>query len=328
MNTDDRNVFAIYVSYYIKVKLTLSGMGGELSLKLPFTLIHVDNTNHGTENQEYDLLAADKCHTQLLQQHEHQCHELNNSKNKHDLKLDNADNAIRDLDQICTDFASSIAMGTTPTPTKTTITTFLTPHSLLHGTTMTTTATVQSISMTSPSPSLVPLTVHDNSNYDNRDSIINNLCQKSNQSMLASSVIDKIEPITSDDINEISGFCCGISGSSNVSSGGGSGMNATHKSSDIVGSSSVGGGGNSGGSCGSTGVNINNKAHHLRNMRHDTIEMTSIDVDDRDFDEHLVVGTTTEDLLTRVDVEGGGSGNSGIRKNSETTCVEVHATSS
>lgn len=32
------NVFAIYVSYFVKVKLTLSGMGGELSLKLPFVL--------------------------------------------------------------------------------------------------------------------------------------------------------------------------------------------------------------------------------------------------------------------------------------------------
>lgn len=39
---DDKNVFAIYVSYYVKVKLTLSGMGGELSLKLPFTLAHFD----------------------------------------------------------------------------------------------------------------------------------------------------------------------------------------------------------------------------------------------------------------------------------------------
>lgn len=41
---DDRNVFAIYVSYYVKVKLTLSGMGGELSLKLPFVLVHVDES--------------------------------------------------------------------------------------------------------------------------------------------------------------------------------------------------------------------------------------------------------------------------------------------
>lgn len=37
---DDRNVFAIYVSYYVKIKLLVSVMGGELSLKLPFTLVH------------------------------------------------------------------------------------------------------------------------------------------------------------------------------------------------------------------------------------------------------------------------------------------------
>lgn len=40
---DERNVFAIYVSYYVKVKLALSGMGGEVSLKLPFILGHVDD---------------------------------------------------------------------------------------------------------------------------------------------------------------------------------------------------------------------------------------------------------------------------------------------
>ncbi|PSN49983.1 hypothetical protein C0J52_08761 [Blattella germanica] len=41
---DDRNVFAIYVSYYVKVKLLVSAMGGELSLKLPFTLTHTTST--------------------------------------------------------------------------------------------------------------------------------------------------------------------------------------------------------------------------------------------------------------------------------------------
>ncbi|XP_066246741.1 arrestin homolog [Euwallacea similis] len=39
-NADDRNVFAIYVSYYVKVKLIVSVMGGDVSLKLPFTLMH------------------------------------------------------------------------------------------------------------------------------------------------------------------------------------------------------------------------------------------------------------------------------------------------
>lgn len=37
---DDRNVYTIYVSYYVKVKLFISVMGGEVSLKLPFTLMH------------------------------------------------------------------------------------------------------------------------------------------------------------------------------------------------------------------------------------------------------------------------------------------------
>lgn len=39
-NPDERNVFAIYVSYYLKIKLLVSVMGGEVSLKLPFTLMH------------------------------------------------------------------------------------------------------------------------------------------------------------------------------------------------------------------------------------------------------------------------------------------------
>lgn len=37
---EERNVFAIYVSYYVKVKLTLSAIGGEVSVKLPFILTH------------------------------------------------------------------------------------------------------------------------------------------------------------------------------------------------------------------------------------------------------------------------------------------------
>ncbi|XP_050293453.1 arrestin homolog [Anthonomus grandis grandis] len=39
-NPEERNVFAIYVSYYVKVKLMVSVMGGDVSLKLPFTLMH------------------------------------------------------------------------------------------------------------------------------------------------------------------------------------------------------------------------------------------------------------------------------------------------
>lgn len=36
---DDRNVFAIYVSYYVKVKLVVGTLGSKLSMKLPFTLM-------------------------------------------------------------------------------------------------------------------------------------------------------------------------------------------------------------------------------------------------------------------------------------------------
>lgn len=35
-------MFAIYVSYYVKVKLSLSGMGGEVTLKLPFMLGNIE----------------------------------------------------------------------------------------------------------------------------------------------------------------------------------------------------------------------------------------------------------------------------------------------
>jgi Arrestin (or S-antigen), C-terminal domain len=40
--SEEKNVFAIYVSYYVKVKLTLSSMGGEVTLKLPFVLGNVE----------------------------------------------------------------------------------------------------------------------------------------------------------------------------------------------------------------------------------------------------------------------------------------------
>lgn len=42
INIDEKNVFAIYVSYYVKVKLSLSGMGGEVTLKLPFILGNIE----------------------------------------------------------------------------------------------------------------------------------------------------------------------------------------------------------------------------------------------------------------------------------------------
>lgn len=57
---EERNVFAIYVSYYVKVKLTLSGMGGEVSLKLPFILGHVDDGSH-TDNRKNDGTKITDC---------------------------------------------------------------------------------------------------------------------------------------------------------------------------------------------------------------------------------------------------------------------------
>lgn len=48
-NPDDRNVFAIYVSYYVKVKLIVSVMGREVSIKLPFTLMHTCNEDSPIE---------------------------------------------------------------------------------------------------------------------------------------------------------------------------------------------------------------------------------------------------------------------------------------
>ncbi|XP_075157541.1 uncharacterized protein LOC142230801 [Haematobia irritans] len=56
---DERNVFAIYVSYYVKVKLTLSGMGGELSLKLPFVLVHIDEEQRHLSEMQVEKLALD-----------------------------------------------------------------------------------------------------------------------------------------------------------------------------------------------------------------------------------------------------------------------------
>lgn len=53
-------MFAIYVSYYVKVKLTLSGMGGEVSLKLPFILGHVDDGSDAS-NQKSDGSKISEC---------------------------------------------------------------------------------------------------------------------------------------------------------------------------------------------------------------------------------------------------------------------------
>jgi hypothetical protein len=59
---DEKNVFAIYVSYYVKVKLSLSGMGGEVTLKLPFILGNIEtdtNSSFDKENQVVETSTND-----------------------------------------------------------------------------------------------------------------------------------------------------------------------------------------------------------------------------------------------------------------------------
>lgn len=63
---DERNVFAIYVSYYIKVKLALSGMGGEVSLKLPFILGHVDDSDPNAPPTDNALTSH--CSTKIIEE--------------------------------------------------------------------------------------------------------------------------------------------------------------------------------------------------------------------------------------------------------------------
>lgn len=40
----EKNILAIYVSYYVKIKVSLNSIGGEISLKLPFVLGEYDET--------------------------------------------------------------------------------------------------------------------------------------------------------------------------------------------------------------------------------------------------------------------------------------------
>lgn len=53
-------MFAIYVSYYIKVKLALSGMGGEVTLKLPFILGHIDDSLDDDNPDHNDAIVTKK----------------------------------------------------------------------------------------------------------------------------------------------------------------------------------------------------------------------------------------------------------------------------
>lgn len=64
---DEKNVFAIYVSYYVKVKLSLSGMGGEVTLKLPFILGNIES-----EGNTIDDKSIEPNHSNDLHLNDHQ----------------------------------------------------------------------------------------------------------------------------------------------------------------------------------------------------------------------------------------------------------------
>lgn len=94
---EERNVFAIYVSYYIKIKLTLSGMGGEVSLKLPFILGHVDDVNNDTDNRKSESSTKlsdcmrSRTPTEIVEE-EYGQDEMNETKNTTDDINDNSCN--------------------------------------------------------------------------------------------------------------------------------------------------------------------------------------------------------------------------------------------
>lgn len=62
-NPDERNVFAIYVSYYVKVKLIVSVMSGDVSLKLPFTLMHSCSSEY--YDQQPNIINKQQIHLDL-----------------------------------------------------------------------------------------------------------------------------------------------------------------------------------------------------------------------------------------------------------------------
>ncbi|KAM7348216.1 beta-arrestin-1-like isoform 1-T2 [Cochliomyia hominivorax] len=93
---DERNVFAIYVSYYVKVKLTLSGMGGELSLKLPFMLVHIDEEQkqlHEMQKLNLDDVPANRKNGQKCK------NPLNKVESSHEFAVCNNLDRIESMDE-------------------------------------------------------------------------------------------------------------------------------------------------------------------------------------------------------------------------------------
>ncbi|XP_026484844.1 arrestin homolog [Vanessa tameamea] len=84
---EDRNVFAIYVSYYVKVKLTLSAMGGEVSVKLPFTLTHSCINEAPT-----DSVTEEATHKMILEGKENSEEEDSKAETKKDKQNNNGVN--------------------------------------------------------------------------------------------------------------------------------------------------------------------------------------------------------------------------------------------
>nr|XP_049698686.1 beta-arrestin-1 isoform X1 [Helicoverpa armigera] len=88
---EDRNVFAIYVSYYVKVKLTFSAMGGDLSLKLPFTLTHSCINEAPT-----DSVTEEATHKMILEGKENSEDEDSKAEIERDKQNNNGDEAPGD----------------------------------------------------------------------------------------------------------------------------------------------------------------------------------------------------------------------------------------
>lgn len=84
---EDRNVFAIYVSYYVKIKLTFSAMGGDLSLKLPFTLTHSCINEAPT-----DSVIEEATHKMILEGKENSDEEDSKAEIERDKQNNNGDN--------------------------------------------------------------------------------------------------------------------------------------------------------------------------------------------------------------------------------------------
>ncbi|CAF4836653.1 unnamed protein product [Pieris macdunnoughi] len=84
-SNDERNVFAIYVSYYVKVKLTHSAMGGQISVTLPFTL-----TRSCINEAPTDSVTEEAIHKMILEGEEEKA-EVKDNQNSNGETIHEAD---------------------------------------------------------------------------------------------------------------------------------------------------------------------------------------------------------------------------------------------